>query len=87
MNPQQTLTQFITQELLDEPDGAELAPDDNLLLSGLIDSLGVMRLVNFIEETFQVEVQPEDVTIENFRTINVIADYLQRRSTERAQRG
>lgn len=87
MNPQQTLTQFITQELLDEPDGSDLAPDDNLLLSGLIDSLGVMRLVNFIEETFQVEVQPEDVTIENFRTINVIADYLQRRTAERAQRG
>ena len=54
MNPQQTLTQFITQELLDEPDGAELAPDDNLLLSGLIDSLGVMRLVNIAHGDFIV---------------------------------
>lgn len=79
MTTQEILTQYVIQELLAEPNGFSLSADDNLLLSGLIDSLGIMRLIAFIEEQFGVEVQPEEVTIDNFRTINVIAGYLQSR--------
>lgn len=78
MNTQQLLTQFITGQLLHDNDGIELSGDDELLISGLIDSLGVIQLVTFIEANFDVEVRPEDVTIENFSTINVVAAYLER---------
>jgi acyl carrier protein len=70
------ITQFIIQELLKKPSDYQLAPDDDLLLSGLIDSLGIMRLVDFIAERFGYEVPPQDVTIENFSTIRILADYL-----------
>lgn len=79
MNTTDTLVRYVSQELLDGPNGANLQADDNLLTSGLIDSLGIIRLVNFIEDSFGVEVRPEDITIENFRTINVIANYLETR--------
>ena len=82
MNTTETLVRYVSQELLDGPDGANLQVDDNLLTSGLIDSLGIMRLVNFIEDAFNIEVRPEDITIENFRTISVIAEYLQKRQAE-----
>lgn len=78
MNTQQLLTQFVTEQLLHDNDGIELSGDDELLISGLIDSLGVIQLVTFIEANFDVEVRPEDVTIENFSTINVVAAYLER---------
>ena len=78
MFPQAKLKQYMTEELLVGQEDIDLQEDDNLLLGGLIDSLGIMRLITFIEEEFQVEVQPEDVTIENFSTINIIADYLAR---------
>ena len=57
----------------------DLKSDDNLLTSGLVDSLSIMRLVAFIEEEFATEVPPEDITIENFLTIQHILDYLETR--------
>jgi acyl carrier protein len=41
-----------------------------------------MRLITFIEQEFQVKVQPEDVTIENFSTIKIISDYLARHGAQ-----
>ncbi|MGD8444947.1 MAG: acyl carrier protein, partial [Desulfobacterales bacterium] len=81
MLAQAKLKQYMTKELLADQDDIDIQEDDNLLLSGLIDSLGIMRLITFIEQEFQVKVQPEDVTIENFSTINIIADYLSRCGT------
>ena len=78
MNTTDTLVRYVSQELLDGTSGANLQADDNLLTSGLIDSLGIIRLVNFIEDSFGVQVRPEDITIENFRTINVISSYLEK---------
>ncbi len=80
MSATERLTQFITVELLSDRGLLTLNGDDNLLTSGLIDSLAIMRLVNFIEAEFDVEVMPEDVTIENFQTVNVIANYVQQRA-------
>ena len=70
------ITQFIVQELLKKPQGYMLAMNDELLISGLIDSLGIMLLVSFIAEQFDYEVPPHDVTIENFSTIQILTNYL-----------
>ena len=75
------LAQHITGELLGLSDGAahDLAADEDLLGGGLLDSIGVMSLVFFIEREFGVQVPPEDVTIENFQTLERIAAYVARR--------
>ena len=70
------LKQFITQELLAN-EGLTLHDEDNLLLDGMIDSLGILRLVAFVEQTFQIQIPYEDITIENFNTVNSLATYLQ----------
>jgi acyl carrier protein len=72
------LRRFITNELLFEQSLA-LNDDDDLLLSGLVDSLGVVRLVTFIETEFHVVVPPEDVVLENFQTLTAMSEYLQRK--------
>ncbi len=69
------LRNYIQDELLD---GREITDDENLLLSGLIDSMGVMRLVAFISERFGISVPPEDLTIENFVSLDAMAEYLSR---------
>ena len=71
------LKQFVTKELLNT--NVSINEDDNLLTDGLVDSLGLVRFIGFIEETFYLEIPPEDVIIENFRTIGIIATYLGRR--------
>lgn len=64
---------FIVEELLD---GELVAHDENLLVEGRVDSLGMLRLVAFIEARYEVKVPPEDFTIEHFRTVDTIGAYL-----------
>lgn len=69
----QLLQTFLHDELLN---GHTVAPDEDLLLSGLLDSLGVMALVAFIEKSQAAPVPPGDITIENFSTLDAIVAYL-----------
>ncbi|GAF86113.1 unnamed protein product [marine sediment metagenome] len=78
---QETLKQFISEELLNTRDTID--GDDNLLIDGMVDSIGMLRLVAFIEESYNLKVPYEDLTIENFGTVTVIADYLQRRQVSK----
>ncbi len=54
----------------------ELADDAPLLTSGLVDSLGIVRLVVFIEDDLGIKVPLEDITIENFETLELLDAYL-----------
>ena len=74
MDIEANLSRYISQELLDG--SVAVSADDMLLADGLVDSLGMMRLVGYIGETFGVEVPPEDVVIENFSTVARMAEYL-----------
>jgi acyl carrier protein len=75
---QETLTKFIVNELIGSDVTGALDPEENLLITGKVDSIGMMRLVAFIDEQFAFSVPPEDVTIENFMSINKISDYIGR---------
>ena len=75
---------FISNHLLSDPK-AELASDDDLLASDLLDSLSVVRLVDFVETTFEISVPPADVTIEHFMTVDTIVKYLASRANDDAR--
>ena len=73
------LKHYIEHDMLSNRGGGTLGDDDNLLMTGLVDSVGMMSLVVFIEDTFDVHVPPEDVTIENFLSVSTIDAYLRTR--------
>ena len=75
------LRTFINEEILTNTNGDGVDVEDELLMSGLVDSIGVMRLVAFVEETFGVDVPPEDVTLESFQSIQTIVEYVSYRTT------
>jgi acyl carrier protein len=75
------LRRYIAQELLSDRQGVVVHDDDDLLGSWSIDSVGMMSLVLFIEEEFRLPVPPEDVTIDNFVSINAIDAYLRHRQS------
>ncbi|CAM4415656.1 acyl carrier protein [Zobellia nedashkovskayae] len=54
----------------------EIDINEDLLGSGLVDSLGMVQLVLFIENEANIKVAPEDMTIENFMTVNHILKYI-----------
>jgi acyl carrier protein len=75
----ESLKQYLLDELLNLPPQTILGDEDDLLLSGWLDSLGVVRLIAYIEESLGIPVPPEDVTIENFLSLNAINAYLLKR--------
>ncbi len=81
MTTHNRLRDFIQHELLQQSGAVPLGDEDDLLLSGIVDSLGVMRLVEFMETEFAMEVPPEDITIDHFLSIDAMAQFIELRST------
>ena len=74
-----SIRRFIQIEILDD-ENAVIDSDDDLLLTQVLDSLGVMRLVAHLEEAEGLVIPTEDVTIENFSSLRLIGAYLLSRS-------
>ncbi|MCC6607390.1 MAG: acyl carrier protein [Anaerolineae bacterium] len=75
MNVSAVLKDYIRKELMNGANG-DLDESENLLAAGIIDSLGILRLVSFVEEKFGIEVPDEDVTIDNFQSVKSMTDYV-----------
>lgn len=69
------LLQFVASEATGDP-SAELGPDTDLLLSGLVDSLGVVQIVGWLEDRLSISIEPVDVVLENFQTVSAIMAYV-----------
>lgn len=68
---------YIKTNLLDDHFDDELLADDDLLNGGLVDSLGMVRLIGFIEETYGIKVPPQDMVIEYFVSVAAMVQYIQ----------
>jgi acyl carrier protein len=59
----------------------QIKDSDPLLESGVLDSLGVLDLVSFVEQEFSVHVADEELVPENFQTIDRIAAFVESKSS------
>jgi acyl carrier protein len=55
---------------------SHLADDDNLFESGIVNSLFAVQLMTFIERRFAIEIGPDDLDIENFKSLNAAAAFV-----------
>jgi acyl carrier protein len=62
---------YVTGELVKGKEAAELADDTDLVRTGLVDSINVLGLVSFVEEAYDIELEPGDV--QRMRSISEIA--------------
>lgn len=62
--------------------GVDLALDTDLLLTGAVDSLGVIRITQWLEDETGIMVDPGDVTLENFQTIDRMLTYVGKQQAE-----
>ena len=66
---------FITENFLyGQDDGFK--NENSFLDRGLIDSTGVLELVSFIEEKYQINVEDEEITPDNFDSVNNLRDFI-----------
>ena len=63
---------FIATRLAPAAGRSEIADDEDLIDTGIVNSLGIFQLVAFLEERFKVSVGDEEITPENFGTIERI---------------
>jgi acyl carrier protein len=54
----------------------ELTDDQSLMASGIIDSLGIFRMVSFLEDSFRVRISDDDIVPENFQSVNDIESFV-----------
>ena len=57
----------------------ELDWDEDLLDSGIVDSLSIVQLVGFIENTFCIKVKASEIVPENFCSIAAIARFVEKK--------
>ena len=59
----------------------EITPETDLLLTGLVDSLGVVQIVAWMEDRLGIEIEPVDVVLENFQTVERMIAFVMRSRT------
>jgi acyl carrier protein len=74
----ETRTFVVENFLYARPDYA-LGVDDSLLQAGIMDSMGVIELVEFVQTAFGVEVKDNDITEANLGSLSAIASYVSSR--------
>jgi acyl carrier protein len=70
---------FILSDVLPGESPANLRNDTPLRGNGVLDSVSTLRLIQFVESQFEIEVSVDDANSSNFSTIDSIAAYVMRK--------
>ena len=73
-----TIRTFISENFL-FGDVVQLDDDTSFLEAGIIDSTGVLELISFVEETYNIKVDDEEIIPENFDSLQNVSDYLEQK--------
>ena len=75
MDRKTVLIDYIKNEIMRNRN-AKLSEEEDLLSSGILDSLAILQLVAFVDEQFGIEVPDQDVVYENFNSVKSLTEYL-----------
>ena len=76
MDIENEVRQYIIDNFMYAADSEELTNDMHLFDQGIIDSTGVLEIVGFLEESFEVQVADTEMLPENFQSVNALASYV-----------
>jgi acyl carrier protein len=71
------IEQFIVTEIAPGRGIESIAPERNLLAEGLVDSLGIVELIAFLEGKYAIKIGDDDIDPENFGSIDSIVSFVQ----------
>ena len=69
------IRKFVIENFLFEDNGS-LNEDTSFLENGIIDSTGVLELIEFIERSFDIKVEDDEIIPENFDSISRVAAFV-----------
>ena len=79
MDTREMIREFILADLVTDGKGETIQDDDSLIASGVIDSMGIINLLGFVEEKFSIEISSDELLPENFETLSTITDLVNRK--------
>ncbi|MEE9385828.1 MAG: hypothetical protein V3V08_20655 [Nannocystaceae bacterium] len=68
----QTIKTYILAELLDEDDASELSGDTELVRTGVLDSISTLKVVAFIEDEWDLEIETHEANVDNLGSIDAM---------------
>jgi acyl carrier protein len=83
MDIKEILHQYIHANFLKGEQAHHLQYDTPLLSSGIIDSIGVLGLINFIERMFSIEFKPKELDRDRLETIERMDEAIKRKLDDR----
>ena len=78
MTTKDTVRTFIVSELTGE-ESTELNDSDQLIEAGIIDSMGIIALLGFLETEFAIQIDSDELLPENLGTVQAISDLVDRK--------
>jgi acyl carrier protein len=82
MDTKETVREFILNHFLKGDKSRKLIDDASFIEEGIIDSVGVLELVAFLEEKFGFKVEDEEIVPENFDSIVKLDIFVQAKLTK-----
>jgi acyl carrier protein len=79
MTISENLEKYVLTEVAVDLGKKSLDPDEDLLEQGIIDSLGIMKLILFMEENYGIAIADEEIVPENFQTVNMMVRFVEQK--------
>ena len=80
MDIESQIRNYIIKNLLFSSNGYHYSDDTSFLEEGIVDSVGIMELVSFVEDSFGVPVADSDITPDNFDSVSRLSGYICRKT-------
>ncbi len=74
----ETIHEFIVENFL-FGDGEQLTNETSFLDSGIIDSTGILELITFLEETYNIKIEDDELIPENLDSLNSVAKFIEQK--------
>jgi acyl carrier protein len=87
MSRHEQIRRFLAEAFLLSNEGFPCGDDDSLMDNGVVDSTGILELIQFVEDLLETEIPDEEITPDNFDSVNRIANYIARKAGEVATCG
>jgi acyl carrier protein len=79
MNIRERFQAFIEERFLAGAGLDQIEPDESLLENGVVDSTGVLELIEFLERTFQVKILDEELIPDNLDSVDNLVAFVERK--------
>ncbi len=74
---EEKIKSYILSDIIKDGTRLELAANDNLIDSGVINSLGIMKIVNYLESTYKISISDDEILLDNFESLGAISKFVE----------